>query len=427
MGRRGTARTAGLVGALAATALLSGCGLLPEDPAKRPSTAPAPWVRGAESVVRMAAVGDRYIALRVTDDKGFELVSISGTTGRVEKRRAIDPLEEWDAENGYIRLTAAGGALAYDRETDTLDVLDPVTFEPRWSHKGHITDAADCAPHVCVTDAQDQTVVLDHKSGAELWTSDASVFTASRLIKVTEPDDSPHLRVSGVDPDTGKVRWSDQPTERFGDQVNGFGYRTVTADHAIVTAVDDEGLTVGFSMYDMTTGERLWSRTGLVASTMGGEVVGVAPDLRSLRYLDPETGEDRFTVRAPAGHTFFADGSTQAVDTAGKPWLALHRTGSTKVAFAPVDERQGTLGDVDASAATVVLSNAANAHTFQVVVDGETETVEAFSGFRVMSAGTGKPAEWSGDAPLPKAVKSVGDSHPFVLDADGFPVLERAG
>ncbi|MQA78921.1 MAG: PQQ-binding-like beta-propeller repeat protein [Streptosporangiales bacterium] len=428
MWRRHALRTTALAGALATATVLSGCGFLPGDgPTEQRSATPAPWVRGAESVVRVESVGDRYIALRVTDDRRFELVSISGTTGRIEKRRAIDPLEDWDPEGGFIRLTAGGGALAYDRETDMLDVLDPVTFEPRWSHRGYITDVTDCGPHVCVTDAQDETTVLDQENGAELWSvDDDSVFTVGQLVKVSDPDDSSHLRVSGVDPDTGKVRWSDQPTKRFGDRADGFGYRSVTDDRGVVTAVDDDGHPLGFSMYDMRTGERLWSRTGLEAASLGGEVVAVAPDRRSLRYLDPETGKDRFTVRAPTGHTF-ADEAEQAVDTVGKPWLALRKTGSKKVAFAPVDEKRGVIGDVDAGASTVVLSSAAQARTFQVVVDGKTETIESSSGFRVMSAGTGEPAAWSGDAPLPEAVTAVGDPHPFAIDAEGFPILERVG
>lgn len=424
---RPAVRTSVLVGALAAATVLSGCGLLPGDaPTERPSAAPAPWVRGTESVVRMESLGDRYIGLRVTDDKRFELVSISGSTGRVEKRRAVDPPEDWEAEEGFIRLTAGGGALAYDRKTDMLDVLDPVTFEPRWSHKGYITDVADCAPHVCVTDAQDQTVVLDHENGAELWTSGASVFIVGRLVKVTDPDDSPHLRISGVDPDTGKVRWSNRPTKRFGDRANGFSFRTVDKDRAVVTAVDDDGKPLGFSMYDMKSGERLWSRTGLQASSMGGEVVGVTPDQRTLRYLDPETGENRFTLRAPAGRTF-AEGAEQAVDASGKPWLALRKIGAKKVTFAPVDEQQGQLGEVDTSASAVVLSRAAEARAFQVAVDGKTETLEESSSVRVMSAGTGEPATWSGDAALPDAVAGVGDAHPFAIDADSLPVLERVG
>lgn len=428
MWRRPALRTAVLVGALATTTALPGCAFLrdePTEPAK--SAEPAPWVRGSESVVRLESVGDRYIGLRVNDDKRFELVSISGKTGRIEKRRVIDPLEDWDPEVGFIRLTAGGGALAYDRKRDMLDVLDPVTFEPRWSHRGYITDVTDCGPHVCVTDGQDETTVLDQENGGELWSVvDDSVFTVGRLIKVTDTGDSSHLRVSGVEPDTGKVRWSDRPTERFGDRADGFGYRSVTDDRGVVTAVDDDGHPLGFSMYDMRTGERLWSRTGLEAASMGGEVIAVTPDRRSLRYLDAETGKVRFTLRAPAGHTF-ADEAEQAVDAAGKPWLALRKTGSKKVTFAPVDEQQGRLGEVDTSASTVVLSSAGQPRTYQVVVDGKTETVEDSSGYQVMSAGTGEPATWSGDAPLPKAVTPVGDTHPFAIDADGYPVLARVG
>lgn len=407
---------------LLAVAALTACLPAPgKDDGKDTEREPAPWVRGTAAVLEVGSVDGGYVGLRVTEKKQLELLAISGRSGKVTHRKVVQPTSiDYEAGTVDVTLTAAGHAVAAEPSEFVVSMLDPTTFDREWGYRGSADDVSECGEHVCVAKPDDTEVVLAGDNGTELWETPGGVFPmGTHLIEFRAPDGGvPHF--NGVTPDTGKARWRADPAKLFPNS-DSYTFLEYSDDRGAFGGMTSSGRSQGFAMYDLDTGEKLWTRRSLLAWTTDGQLIGT--HRRTVHFLDPETGETRWSARAPAGYRLPDDTDPLVVDAAGDLWLTLRKGSSRQLTFVPVDQDRERLGAVDPDSRHVVFTRAVDADPVDVRVKGKTYEFQPIR-MQPVLAGTGEPTTWAGEGPLPTDLRGT-DPHAAAIDADGHPILKR--
>lgn len=307
-----------------------------------PLTGARRWRYPAATAVYARLPGVANGRVYAVEERAGRLSALDSTTGAVR----------WHYDGGYRRLAhpveAGGGAYLLDAEAN-LTALDAATGAVRWRYP---TGLAPTAPDttrgmpplpsddtVYVIAPDGRLVAVEAASGAVRWEVPGlgrrwgSVVVAERLAFAVND-----VRVTALDPATGRQLWSRQPP---GNWFSG-ECLTVRADTTYLLGADR------LEAVDTRTGAPRWTATipaarfATVADgrtvhpcnqlVLAGDAIYVAP--QSLVALDAATGQRRWTVDTNLG-------AAPPVLAGGTLYLAVSGADDTPPNLLTLDARTG--------------------------------------------------------------------------------------